>query len=187
MPEIIPEKTALRRALIADRQAIESEVRRLWDAAIGARVIDWWAVHRAKTLGVYWPVRGEPDLRMVYVELATHGVQLALPIVVGKEEPLRFAAWTPGDPLTKDALGVAIPAEANNAVQPEALLVPCVGFNASNMRLGYGGGFYDRTLAIEPRPFTVGIAYECALVEFDGAAHDVALDRIITERSPLRG
>lgn len=181
------EKTSLRRALIANRQAIEPEVRNQWDAAIGARVIDWWALHGAQTLGVYWPVRGEPDLRNVYVELAARGVQLALPVVIAKNEPLRFAAWAPGDPLITDALGVAIPAQAHNPVEPGALLVPCVGFNTNRMRLGYGGGFYDRTLALEPRPFTVGIAYECALVEFDGAAHDVALDRIITEQSSLQG
>jgi 5-formyltetrahydrofolate cyclo-ligase len=182
MPENIPEKIALRRALIANRQAIKPEVRNQWDAAIGSRVIGWWAAHQAQTLCVYWPVRGEPDLQTVYAELAARGVQLALPIVVAKNEPLRFAAWMPGDPLTRDALGVAIPADANMSVQPDALLVPCVGFNAGNLRLGYGGGFYDRTLAVQPRPLAVGIAYECSLVEFDGAAHDIALDEIITER-----
>lgn len=183
MLEDIPVKTALRRALIANRQALAPEVRKHWDAAIGIRVLDWWGAHGAKTIGVYWPIRGEPDLRTTYVELAARGVQLALPLVVGKDEPLRFAAWTPGDALIKDALGVSIPADAGNVVQPEALLIPCVGFNAKNMRLGYGGGFYDRTLAVQPRPHAVGIGYECGLVEFDGDAHDVALDRIITERN----
>jgi 5-formyltetrahydrofolate cyclo-ligase len=182
MPEDNPEKPALRCALIANRQAIKPEVRNQWDAAIGRRVIDWWAVHRPKTLGVFSPVRGEPDLQKVYAELAARGVQLALPMVVAKDEPLRFAAWIPGDPLIQDAMGVAIPADANTTVRPDALLVPCVGFNAMNLRLGYGGGFYDRTLAVQPRPLAVGIAYECCLVEFDGAAHDVALDGIITER-----
>jgi 5-formyltetrahydrofolate cyclo-ligase len=182
MPENNSEKPALRLALIANRQAIKPEVRNQWDAAIGRRVIDWWAVHRAKTLGVYWPIRGEPDLQKVYAELAACGVQLALPIVVAKDEPLRFAAWIPGGPVIQDAMGVAIPADANTTVQPDALLVPCVGFNGRNLRLGYGGGFYDRTLAVQPRPLAVGIAYECCLVEFDGAAHDVALDGIITER-----
>lgn len=182
MADKLFEKTVLRRALLANRQSIEPEVRRQWDAAIGNRVIEWWMAHGARTLGVYWPIRGEPDLRATYVELAARGVLLALPLVVGKDEPLRFAAWMPGDPLAKDPLGVSIPADTANAVQPEALLVPCVGFNQKNLRLGYGGGFYDRTLALEPRPHAVGIAYECSLVEFAGAAHDVALDRVITER-----
>jgi 5-formyltetrahydrofolate cyclo-ligase len=182
MPENILEKTALRRTLIANRQAIAPEVRRQWDQAIGARVLRWLTTHRAKILGVYWPIRGEPDLRSTYTLLAARGLQLALPLVVGKDEALRFAAWTPGDPLSKDAFGVAVPADAQKTVQPDTVLVPCVGFNAMNLRLGYGGGFYDRTLAVQPRPLAVGIAYECSLVEFDGAAHDIALDEIITER-----
>ncbi|MEN3295552.1 MAG: 5-formyltetrahydrofolate cyclo-ligase [Burkholderiales bacterium] len=182
MPENTLQKAALRRALIANRQAIAPEVRRQWDQAIGARVLERLATHKTKTLGVYWPIRGEPDLRATYTELAARGLQLALPLVVGKEEALRFAAWTPGDPLSKDALGVAVPVDTRKTVQPDMLLVPCVGFNAMNLRLGYGGGFYDRTLAVQPRPLAVGIAYECGLVEFDGAAHDIALDEIITER-----
>jgi 5-formyltetrahydrofolate cyclo-ligase len=185
MPENTLQKAALRRALIANRQAIAPEVRRQWDQAIGARVLERLATHKAKTLGVYWPIRGEPDLRATYTELAACGLQLALPLVVGKEEALRFAAWMPGDPLSKDALGVAVPVDTRKTVQPDTVLVPCVGFNAMNLRLGYGGGFYDRTLAVQPRPLAVGIAYECGLVEFDGAAHDIALDEIITERRGL--
>jgi 5,10-methenyltetrahydrofolate synthetase len=185
MSDIMPEKTVLRRTLLANRQAIAAEVRNQWDAAIGERVIDWCTRHQQRALGVYWPVRGEPDLRPAYAELAARGVQLALPVVVDKDAPLRFAVWTPGDALTKDAFGVSTPAQASATIQPDALLIPCVGFNARNYRLGYGGGFYDRTLALEPRPLAVGIAYECSLAEFDEASHDIALDCIITERSPL--
>jgi 5,10-methenyltetrahydrofolate synthetase len=68
---------------------------------------------------------------------------------------------------------------------PQALLIPCVGFNRNKIRLGYGGGFYDRTLAPLSRPRTVGIAYSCGLAEFDGAAHDIALDAVITETADL--
>jgi 5,10-methenyltetrahydrofolate synthetase len=187
MPEMTSDKTALRRTLIANRQAIAPEVRSQWDAAIGAAVIDCWDVQQVQILGVYWPVRGEPDLRAVYVELFARGVQLALPVVVGRDQPLQFASWRPGDALVKGALGMAVPADAGKAVEPDALLVPCVGFNADRFRLGYGGGFYDRTLASHPRPLAVGIAYGCGLVEFDGAPHDIALDQIITELSAPQG
>lgn len=183
MPETTPDKTTLRRTLLAERQTIALEVRNQWDAEISARLLDWWTVHKVETLGVYWPVRGEPDLRVAYAQLAARGVQLALPVVVGRDQPLRFAAWTPGDALVKDALGVSIPAAASEGLEPAAVLVPCVGFNARKFRLGYGGGFYDRTLALEPRPIAVGIAYRCALVEFDSDPHDIALDQIITEQS----
>lgn len=181
MPEIMSDKTALRRALLAARNALTTETRKQWDAAIGTQIMTWWNMHPVQTLGVYWPIRNEPDLRFVYDDLATRGVQLALPIVINKAAPLKFAAWTPGDPLVKDAMGVAIPATADAIIAPEALLIPCVGFNAMRMRLGYGGGFYDRTLAASPRPMTIGIGYACALATFHGAPHDVALDMIMTE------
>jgi 5,10-methenyltetrahydrofolate synthetase len=177
-------KTELRRSLLATRHAIPAELRARWDAAIGVRVQAWLAAHPVRLLGVYWPINSEPDLRTTYEALAARGVQLALPAVVSRDAALRFAAWTPGDPLVKDAFGVSIPA-AGGAVQPDAMLVPCVGFNAGHIRLGYGGGFYDRTLAASPHPLALGIAYQCALGIFEGDAHDIALDAIITECSPI--
>lgn len=186
MTENTLHKSVLRRALLADRQAIASEVRTEWDTAIGNQVLAWWNASRVRTLGIYWPVRGEPDLRKIYIELAMHGVRLALPVVVDRATPLRFSGWKPGDELTKDAMGVFVPAVHGPPLQPDALLVPCVGFNTKNIRLGYGGGFYDRTLATLPGTQAIGIAYGFGLVEFEGDAHDIALDRIITERPSLR-
>lgn len=184
MPETISNKTALRRALLANRQAIAPEVRQRWDTQINKQLISWWDAHPAKTLGIYWPIRGEPDLRPAYVDLASRGVQLALPVVVSKDAPLRFIEWKPGDPMTKDAFGVSIPA-SDAELTPAALLIPCVGFNEQYYRLGYGGGFYDRTLAASPRPRTVGISYAFARAVFEADAHDVALDTVITERSSI--
>jgi 5-formyltetrahydrofolate cyclo-ligase len=183
MHEITPDKTALRRALLADRQAIPPEVRRGWDVSIEAQVIAYLIDHPVRMLGVYWPIRGEPDLRPAYAKLVASGIQLALPVVIDHGLPLGFARWTPGDPLVKDALGVSIPATVVH-VEPDALLIPCVGFNAANVRLGYGGGFYDRTLAACPRPLTLGVAYRCSAAEFEGDPHDVALDLVITENAP---
>lgn len=148
------------------------------------RVCAWWRAHRPATLGVYWPIRGEPDLRQTYDELTRLGVRLALPLVDGRDAPLRFVAWKPGDVLVKDAYGVPAPQQADRQVHPDALLVPCVGFNAGKVRLGYGGGFYDRTLAVAPRPLAIGIAYASSLAAFDGEPHDIALDEVITEDTP---
>lgn len=178
-------KTTLRRTLLAARRAIATDLRSQWDAAIGTQVLAWLAAHPVQTLGVYWPIRGEPDLRTTYAALAAHGVQLALPVVIGKDTALAFAAWTPGDAMTQDSFGVAIPASAGTGVRPDALLIPCVGFNTQRIRLGYGGGMYDRTLALAPRPLTVGIAYACAQTTFDAEPHDIALDAIITEASSI--
>lgn len=178
-------KTALRRSLLATRRAIDADTRSRCDADIGDRVLAWWHIHRVKSLGVYWPIRGEPDLRATYEALAAYGVQLALPVVHSPHAPLAFAAWAPGDALVQDALGVSIPATMAIGLRPDALLIPCVGFNAQRVRLGYGGGFYDRTLALAPRPLAIGIAYACAQATFNAAAHDVALDEIITEESVI--
>ena len=175
------DKAALRKALLAARGALDPARKAGWDASIVARVLAWWRAHRMPALGVYWPLRGEPDLSAAYVELAQAGVQLALPVVVARDAPLAFTAWTPGEPMLKDGMGVAVPASLRPVPRPPALLVPCLGFNAQGYRLGYGGGYYDRTLEEAPRPLTVGIAYAFSAAAFDSAPHDVALDKIITE------
>lgn len=184
MPENTAQKDLLRRELLANRQAIPPEVRQDKNAAIARHVLAWCDTHPTSILGAYWPIRGEPDLRNCYAALSARGIRLALPVVVDKDAPLRFIEWKPGDAMTKDSFGVAIPASGIE-VRPEALLVPCVGFNEQRFRLGYGGGFYDRTLACTGRPATVGIAYDCSQARFEADAHDVALDFIITET--LRG
>ncbi|MDE2430963.1 MAG: 5-formyltetrahydrofolate cyclo-ligase, partial [Burkholderiales bacterium] len=77
---------------------------------------------------------------------------------------------------------IPVPAQREHLLMPDALLIPCVGFNAGNFRLGYGGGYYDRTLALQPRPVALGVAYQCALADFRAAEHDIALDKIFTEK-----
>lgn len=181
MPENISDKAALRRTLLASRQALAAEVRRQANAAISTRVLAWLNANPVQTLGVYWPIRGEPDLRALYETLAARGVELALPIVAARDAPLVFVRWQPGDAMIKDAFGVMVPQDTAAVLRPDVLLIPCVGFNADNIRLGYGGGFYDRTLAVLPRPAAVGISYRCCRAEFGADAHDVALDEVITE------
>jgi len=187
-PESGADKALLRSALLTARKSISEGERVAFDTRIGERVIAWASTLASGNpdvvLGVYWPIRNEPDLRPTYAQLSAQGVRLALPVVMDKNAPLRFLNWTPGDAMIKDSFGVAIPA-SGEVVRPQALLIPCVGFNRQRLRLGYGGGFYDRTLAVDPRPMTVGIGYACTLVDFDGAAHDIALDAIFTETGGL--
>ncbi len=177
-------KGDLRRQLLAARRALDPGTRAAWDHAIGEQVVDWWRGHQSQTLGVYWPLRDEPNLHAAYAELARLGVRLLLPVVVEKHAALEFAEWQIGEAMVKDAMGVAVPAQLRMTPYPAALLVPCLGFNPQRYRLGYGGGFYDRTLARAPRPQTVGVAYACLEVEFAGDGHDIALDAILTERRP---
>jgi 5-formyltetrahydrofolate cyclo-ligase len=174
-------KAMLRRSLGARRAAIDPARKAEWDAAIGQRLLAWWRTEPLPALGVYWPLRGEADLSIAYAELARSGVRLALPVVLARDAPLGFADWQPGETMVKDEMGVAVPAELRMVAHPPALLLPCLGFNEERYRLGYGGGYYDRTLEAEPRPYTLGIAYACLAAQFASAPHDVALDRIITE------
>jgi len=174
-------KADLRKQLLTARRALDTGTRAAWDRAIGAQVVAWWRAVRPEALGVYWPLRDEPDLHAAYAELDRLGARLLLPVVVAKDQALEFAEWRIGEAMVKDAMGVAVPADLRLQAYPPALLVPCLGFNPQGYRLGYGGGFYDRTLARQPRPRTVGIAYSCLEVAFAGDAHDVALDRILTE------
>lgn len=175
------DKAALRRALMDARRMMTGDTRTRLDRAIVAQLLAWWQSNPVQSLGVFWPIQHEPDLRPAYALLAAKGVQLALPIVDTRDAPLRYAAWTPGDPVVKDALGIAIPAKNKVSMRPEALLIPCVGFNPARFRLGYGGGFYDRTLATSPRPLAVGIAYAASSATFPAAPHDIPMDVLITE------
>ncbi|NHZ77859.1 5-formyltetrahydrofolate cyclo-ligase [Massilia sp. CCM 8695] len=178
------DKAALRTMLKAARRALDPVQKAQRDAAIGARVLAWWrgrTAGEAALLGVYWPLRGEPDLHPLYAELARAGVRLALPLVVAPDTALAFVEWVPGEAMLSDRMGVAVPALRRVLERPPVLLVPCLGFTAERYRLGYGGGYYDRTLEALPRPYTVGIAYAGDQVAFAGAQHDVALDLLITE------
>jgi 5-formyltetrahydrofolate cyclo-ligase len=176
-------KAALRKALRTTRGAIDPAIKVQWDGHIGAQVLAWWRLRQVETLGVYWPLAGEPDLRAAYSELTRAGLRLALPVVMERDAPLTFAEWTPGEPMIPDEAGVQVPAELRFIARPPALLIPCLGFNDDNYRLGYGGGYYDRTLEGEPRPHTLGIAYSSQQAVFPHEPYDVPLDVIVTEIS----
>ncbi|MRX06726.1 5-formyltetrahydrofolate cyclo-ligase [Pseudoduganella sp. FT25W] len=181
------QKADLRRQLLTARRALDGTARAAWDRAIGEQVVAWWKAARPPALGVYWPLRDEPDLHAAYAELERLGARLLLPVVVRKDAALEFAEWRIGEAMVKDAMGVAVPADLRlQAAYPPALLVPCLGFNPEGYRLGYGGGFYDRTLARQPRPRALGIAYSSLQIAFAADAHDVALDCVLTEISGLQ-
>lgn len=175
-------KAQLRKSLLGARRALDQAARAQWDAQIGARIVDWCEAAAVEALAVYWPLHGEPDLQPAYAALAARGVRLALPVVLEKAAPLGFASWTPGEAMQKDGMGVAVPAALRMVACPPAILVPCLGYNGGRFRLGYGGGYYDRTLARAPRPVSVGVAYACLAAQFGSDAHDIALDHIVTER-----
>jgi len=174
-------KAALRKHLKSQRAAFAGDDKRDADRRIGEQVLAWWRRTRPPLLAVYWPLGGEPDLGETYLALASEGAALALPVVLERHVPLVFAAWTPGEAMGKDLTGIAVPADLRLVARPPALLVPCLGFDERGYRLGYGGGFYDRTLAGGVRPATLGVAYACQAARFDIGVHDVPLDLVVTE------
>ncbi|MES2900846.1 MAG: 5-formyltetrahydrofolate cyclo-ligase [Pseudomonadota bacterium] len=177
-------KAALRKALAVVRSALDPHEKAEWDARLCVQVRAWWdSLAHPGMLGVYWPLRGEADLTQAYAALAQQGVVLALPVVLARDAALGFAEWVPGEEMTVGAMGVAVPAKLRMVARPGALLVPCLGFDDAGYRLGYGGGFYDRTLAALPRPATAGVAYSCLHTQFAHDVYDIALDLILTERA----
>ena len=138
----------------------------------------------------YLPVRDEIDPRPAMTVLADHGWRLALPVVTGPGEPLVFRGWAPGEPTVAAPFGLRIPA-AETEVVPDLLLVPMLAFDRRGHRLGYGGGFYDRTLAAlragEGRVHALGLAFAAQEMPLLPASDtDMRLDAIVTEAGAIR-
>ena len=131
----------------------------------------------------YWPMRHELDPRPLLDALHLRGHPCARPVVVGRGLPLVFRAWSPGDALIDAAFGTRAPPEDAPALTPGLLLVPMLAYDDRGYRLGYGGGFYDRSLAALAAPITVGCAYQAqAIDEVPTDNHDRRLDWIVTEQ-----
>jgi 5-formyltetrahydrofolate cyclo-ligase len=130
----------------------------------------------------YWPFRGEPNLRPLMRRMVAAGRTVALPVVVQPRHPLEFRPWTPGCEMVLGVWNIPIP-DTKERVTPRLLLAPVVGFDLQRYRLGYGGGYFDRTLAALPGPRTViGVGYDSqALATIHPLAHDIPMDRIVTE------
>jgi 5-formyltetrahydrofolate cyclo-ligase len=135
-------------------------------------------------IGFYWPFKAEIDLRPFVRALVKRGSEAALPVVVEKAGPLEFWDWRPGMKLGRGVWNIPIP-DTRNPVEPTALLVPLVGFDDAGYRLGYGGGYYDRTLAAMPvRPLLIAVGLAaCRLSTIHPQPHDIAMDAVVTEEA----
>ncbi len=179
------ENLALRKKLVAARQALPDRLERAVDLQ---RVLRVWLVGRAETsVGAYWPIKGEFDpLPALYrwTEGAPEGVtrRIGLPVAHRESGSLRFHVWYPGCETELDAYDIPKP-KGTDEFAPQMLIVPCLGFGPGGVRLGYGGGFFERTLAaIVPRPVTVGVSYNHGFLPMLRAGpQDRPLDAMLTE------
>jgi 5,10-methenyltetrahydrofolate synthetase len=171
------------------RQSMSESARARADTALLAHLKTYLEQHFGPLAGLnvsaYLPIKSEPDLSSIFAELG----ELSLPSVTDAQGPLTFLRYTTDMPLVTQRLNVRVPEKAE-VVVPQLLLIPCVGFHkrkdARFDRLGYGGGYYDRTLAHLGAVPTIGIAYAaCAIEHFEAQEHDRALDMVITEKGPM--
>lgn len=173
-----------RSALIERRVSISAQDRAAWSESISSALEAALPSASSPLIGFYWPFRGEFDARPVLSKLRGKGVRLALPVVVAKGCPLQFRTWSPGDRMIRGVWNIPIPVDGET-VDPDVLIAPLVGFDPAGYRLGYGGGFYDRTIASRPtKPLTVGVGFALArLSTIYPQAHDVPMDVIVTEEA----
>ncbi|MDR0996186.1 MAG: 5-formyltetrahydrofolate cyclo-ligase [Zoogloeaceae bacterium] len=179
------QKKSLRAELLRRRRALSPEDVEKRSQTLVQRLIDAFVAPQqivGRKLALYWPIHNEPDLRPLAAHWRAHGGQTLLPVALAAATPLVFRLWEAQTPLRPDACGIPAPAPDAETLLPDIVLAPLCGVNAEGFRLGYGGGFYDRTLAaLHPRPLTIGAAFELSRAEFSPAAHDVPLDALATE------
>ena len=159
-PTIRDWRKQTRTKLIEQRIGISAEDRAAWSERISRTLGCSAGTLCRQLIGFYWPFRGEYDPRDLMATLRDRGTRLALPVIVEREQPLVFREWSPGSLMTQGVWNVPTP-ESGEAVLPVVLVVPLVGFDAQGYRLGYGGGFYGRTIAAMPtKPGTIGVGFE---------------------------
>jgi 5-formyltetrahydrofolate cyclo-ligase len=188
MTKILEAKAALRRTSRQRRREAASGGDK---AATGVcrRLLDSLVIPAEATVSGYWPLRDELDPRPILSALAARGQRLCLPVVVESGAALVFRGWRPDMSLEPAAFGTQVPGADCPVLEPDILLVPLLAFDRRGHRLGYGGGFYDRTLAglRGRRPvLAVGLAFAAQEVdEVPVEAGDQPLDRVVTEREVM--
>ena len=183
-------RAAERTRLLAERAALSVAARQAAAQAITVQLdqflADRFATLAGLTISAWWPIKAELDLRFWLAGLAARGAQAALPVVETRAAPLVFRPWTQQTPMVRGVWNIPVPAEGANVV-PDITLAPVVGWDVAGYRLGYGGGYFDRTLAaLAPRPLAIGVGLEAAQVAtIFPQPHDIAMAVIVTETRVL--
>ncbi len=179
-------RKAERRRLIEERFELESGQRRAFGERIAAHLEKLLGDVHGATVSAYWPFKGEPDLRSFLERITARGGRTALPVVAQKRAPLAFRSWEPGEPLDRGVWNIPVPAAGQDVV-PDVIIAAVVGFDSAGYRLGYGGGYYDRTLAAmtnEPRVYGVGYS-RAAVSTIYPQWHDIPMHGMVTENGVL--
>ncbi|MBV9912444.1 MAG: 5-formyltetrahydrofolate cyclo-ligase [Sinobacteraceae bacterium] len=187
LQEVTRWRKAERERLLAMRMALPAEARQAETQAICAELDRLLPAHESLLISVYWPIKGEPDLRAWMRARAAGGTRIALPVAVGLRQPLTFREWHPEARMAYGLWRIPYPAETAEVI-PSVVLAPLVGFDRQGYRLGYGGGFFDRTLAqLRPRPRAIGLGYACCAIQtIHPQAHDIPMDEIVTGAGSAR-
>ena len=169
-----------RSRLIALRCALPAEDRALHTAAIVRQLDAMIAPQASEIVSVYWPIRAEPDLRPWMRAACMRGLRVALPVAVQLGQPMTFREWRPDSKMARGLWKIPYPAEGPE-ISPTTVLAPLVGFDAACYRLGYGGGFFDRTLAAMARkPVVIGLGYpQLRIATIFPQSHDIPMDWIV--------
>jgi 5,10-methenyltetrahydrofolate synthetase len=180
-------RAALRREKLAARLALDPVAHAALSANLEQHLAALLLPLAPQTLAFCAPMRGEFDARPLAARLLERGWQAAMPVVTAVAAPMSFHAWTPSAAMSSDRYGIPIPADGA-AVVPDIVLLPLLAFDAQGFRLGYGGGYFDRTLAaMVPRPQAIGVGFEVGRVaDIRPEAHDIGLDAVVTETGLLR-
>jgi 5-formyltetrahydrofolate cyclo-ligase len=178
-------RKAERERLLAERMALSVEYRTEQGLGISQALDRIIASVPGTTVSVYWPIRAEPDLRPWMHALSQAGMRIALPVALALGRPLEFREWHPHARLAHGLWKIPYPADGA-PVSPDIVIAPLVGFDGGCYRLGYGGGFFDRTLAaLSPAPVAIGVGYpSAALRTIYPQPHDVPMDWIVTGSMP---
>jgi len=180
-------RKAQRAELIAARVAFPSNSRKIWNERIMALLDTGFPVPPSTIVGFCWPYKGEPDPRFTIRRWRDRGIIAALPAVIQKAGPLQFRTWWPGAPMMPGAYGILAP-DDTEIVVPDAVLVPMNGFDDRGYRLGYGGGYFDRTLAaLERRVLAIGLSHEALRLQtIHPQPHDIPMDFVVTDAGIYR-
>ena len=180
-------RKATRERLIAARVALDPAQLEAWRRRIDGHLELAFPGLARSRLAFCWPIKGEYDARHFARTLRERGALTALPVVVASRQPLIFREWHPGVRLAHGPLDIPYPIDSPE-VQPEVVLLPMNGWDAQGYRLGYGAGFFDRTLAsLAKRPVTIGVSYELARLDtIEPQPWDIPMDYVVTERGVYR-